>query len=353
MLSKDNFTREHIEELRQANKNDPSILERTIYAFGLLEAIRRSGMPFIFKGGTSLLLLLDKPMRLSTDIDIIVEPGVDVDAYIKEAGKIFPFLDVEEDIRVGKNNIEKRHYRFLYDSPLAGRSINILLDILFEENPYSTVVERPIKNSLLLTEGEELTVRLPGINCILGDKLTAFAPHTTGIQFGVGKELEIIKQMYDCWTLFQQMDDFREVCTVYQNVVKKELEYRALELQPGDVLADTVRSCLCLMGRGTIDRDEYPLYADGISRIRNHIFSGVVTGENAGILACSILYLAACMISGRESCQQISNADEYMGATLGMKNSRRISYIKRIDPVAYAYLVEAYNMLGDKYFVLE
>lgn len=353
MLSKDNFTREHIEELRQANKNDPSILERTIYAFGLLEAIRRSGMPFIFKGGTSLLLLLDKPMRLSTDIDIIVEPGVDVDAYIKEAGKIFPFLDVEEDIRVGKNNIEKRHYRFLYDSPLAGRSINILLDILFEENPYSTVVEWPIKNSLLLTEGEELTVRLPGINCILGDKLTAFAPHTTGIQFGVGKELEIIKQMYDCWTLFQQMDDFREVCTVYQNVVKKELEYRALELQPGDVLADTVRSCLCLMGRGTIDRDEYPLYADGISRIRNHIFSGVVTGENAGILACSILYLAACMISGRESCQQISNADEYMGATLGMKNSRRISYIKRIDPVAYAYLVEAYNMLGDKYFVLE
>ena len=79
MLSRDNFTREHIEELRRTNWSDPSILERTIYAFGLLEAIRRTGMPFIFKGGTSLLLLLDKPMRLSTDIDIIVEPGVDVE----------------------------------------------------------------------------------------------------------------------------------------------------------------------------------------------------------------------------------------------------------------------------------
>lgn len=40
MLSKDNFTREHIEELRKVNGNDPALLERTVYAFGLLEALR-------------------------------------------------------------------------------------------------------------------------------------------------------------------------------------------------------------------------------------------------------------------------------------------------------------------------
>ncbi len=51
-------------------------------------------MPFIFKGGTSLLFLLDKPMQLSTDIDIIVEPDVDVEAYIQKAGKIVPFWNL-------------------------------------------------------------------------------------------------------------------------------------------------------------------------------------------------------------------------------------------------------------------
>lgn len=68
MLSKENFTKDYIERLRKQNWLDPMLLERTIYAFGLLEALARVGMPFIFKGGTSLMLLLNKPRRLSTVI---------------------------------------------------------------------------------------------------------------------------------------------------------------------------------------------------------------------------------------------------------------------------------------------
>lgn len=353
MLSKDNFTRYHIEELCRENRNDPALLERTIYAFGLLEAICKAGMPFIFKGGTSLLVLLERPMRLSTDIDIIVAPGTDVERYIQEAGKIFPFLDAEENIRIGKNNIEKRHYKFLYESPMTGKRFSILLDILFEENPYTTVVERPIKNALLLTEGNDFIVRIPCVNCILGDKLTAFAPHTTGVPFGVGKELEVMKQMYDCWTLFQDMDDFQEVSRVYRIVAEKELAYRDLKLRPDDVLKDTVNSCICLMGRGSIAKEEYPLYADGISRIQGHIFTGSFNGENAGIRACSILYLAASLLAGKKSCGHIENPEQYLDIPLKLKNARRITYIKRIDMTAYAYLVEAYRMLGDEYFILE
>lgn len=112
MLLRENYTKEHIARLREQTGADPSILERTIFAVGLLEAIRSVGMPFIFKGGTSLLVLLDHPRRLSTDIDIIVDKGTDVDDYIKKAGTIFPFLSVEEHKRRGMNDIEKRHFRF-------------------------------------------------------------------------------------------------------------------------------------------------------------------------------------------------------------------------------------------------
>lgn len=82
MLLKGNYTAEHINELRKKTGADPSILERTVFAFGLLEAISKAGMSFIFKGGTSLLILLEHPKRLSTDIDIIVKPGTDIDRYI-------------------------------------------------------------------------------------------------------------------------------------------------------------------------------------------------------------------------------------------------------------------------------
>lgn len=47
MLSKDNFSKEHIDELRAKYKRDPALLERTIYAFGMLEAITQVNLPFI------------------------------------------------------------------------------------------------------------------------------------------------------------------------------------------------------------------------------------------------------------------------------------------------------------------
>ena len=100
MLSRDMYTKEYIQDLYEHTGNDPALLERVIYAFGLLEAIKRVNLPFCFKGGTSLMLLLDHPERLSTDIDIIVEPGTDIDDYIRRAGEIFPFTDVEEHFRV-------------------------------------------------------------------------------------------------------------------------------------------------------------------------------------------------------------------------------------------------------------
>ena len=85
MLSEKMYTEKYIRDLQNRTGNDPALLERVVYAFGLLEAIKRTGLPFCFKGGTSLMLLLDRPRRLSTDIDIVVEPGTDIDIYIRRA----------------------------------------------------------------------------------------------------------------------------------------------------------------------------------------------------------------------------------------------------------------------------
>ena len=83
-----------------------------------------------------------------------VEPGTDVEDYIQRAGKIFPFLSVEKNVRNGSNDIEKRHFRFHFQSPRIGKEINILLDVVFERNPYKSVVEKPIHSSLLMSEGK-------------------------------------------------------------------------------------------------------------------------------------------------------------------------------------------------------
>ena len=110
MINEKSFAMEHIESIRNNKSVDINLLERSIYAFGLLEALVRVGLPFIFKGGTSLMLLLDKPRRLSTDIDIIVKPGTEVEEFIEKASKIIPFKNYKKQTRKGKNNIGNTKY---------------------------------------------------------------------------------------------------------------------------------------------------------------------------------------------------------------------------------------------------
>ena len=114
---------------------------------------------------------------------------------------------VEEQKRVGKNNIEKRHFKFTYDSPINNKQFYILLDVLEVET-------KEIRNDLLLTEEEYLTVKIPSADCILADKLTAFAPHTTGVELNKGKDMEVMKQLYDVCSLIEV---FKECDVVHMN----------------------------------------------------------------------------------------------------------------------------------------
>ena len=101
------------------------------------------------------------------------------------------------------------------------------------------MLEKEIKNELLLLEGEPLKVKIPSINCILGDKLTAFAPHTTGILLNTGKYMEIMKQMYDVCTLMDEFDGYQEMNKTYWRIAEQEIAYRGKAGTIDDVLKDT------------------------------------------------------------------------------------------------------------------
>jgi hypothetical protein len=57
---------------------------------------------------------------------------------------------------------------------------------------YSSIA-RPVKHAVVQTASPDIFVTVPTVDWLLGDKLTAFAPNTTGIPYKVGKETEIIK----------------------------------------------------------------------------------------------------------------------------------------------------------------
>lgn len=346
MLTNDNFTLEHVMKLKKNRMVDIFILERSIYAFGLLEALCRVGMPFIFKGGTSLLLLLKQPRRLSTDIDIIVAPGMNVDHYLEETGKIFPFEKVEQQIRKGKNSIEKRHYKYYYNSPFKGQTpFYILLDILFEENHYSNVIRKSIQNELLITEEPYYEVNLPSVDCILGDKLTAFAPHTTGIPFGVGKELEIIKQMYDIATLADVTENFEDVRQSYLRTVLSEIRYRGIVAEAEDVLRDTLEAAACIASRGQYGND-YSKYLQGIKSIVTHVYDERFSAEKAAVMACKVMHMAACVLKNAPY-EQIDDYGLYIKTDIGNSRYSKLSKLRKFNAEGFAHIVKAVEILQE------
>ncbi len=259
---------------------------------------------------------------------------------------IFPFISCEEQVRVGRNDIEKRHFKFIYQSPLQRREFYILLDILFAEVPYVETVQKEIKNDLIIVEEPKMFVTVPSIECILGDKLTAFAPHTTGIPLGVGKALEIAKQLFDVATLLAEMENQHIVQKTYDRVVREELAYRGLEITKEDVLWDTIHTCLNIISRGNFDSQDYAEYMRGIKSVDTHILTMSYSGEVAMCQACQIMYFVTCMLKGKEYIK-IENPENYIDCNITDRKYKNLNKMKKQKLEAYGYLYEAVRLLEE------
>ncbi|MCX6225970.1 MAG: nucleotidyl transferase AbiEii/AbiGii toxin family protein [Bacteroidia bacterium] len=89
------------------------------------------------------------------------------------------------------NGIPKAHYRFIYSFVLSEKEQEILLDIIFEDPHYPGLSRKPVEAPWVLQKGPAVEVVVPDIESIIGDKLTAFAPNTTGVPYRKNKEREI------------------------------------------------------------------------------------------------------------------------------------------------------------------
>lgn len=108
----------------------------------------------------------------------------------------------------------------------------------------------------------------------------------------VGKDMEVMKQMYDVCTLINQMDDFSEVVDTYRKIASNEIGYRNKKIEISDALKDTIYAALCIGSRGKFRNDEYRKYVYGIRNLRGHIFAENYSPEIAAIRSTKVIYLS-------------------------------------------------------------
>lgn len=351
MISKDSLNIDWITKVSSANrKADKILVEKVIRAFLLLEGLAKQDLDFVFKGGTALMLILDSSKRLSIDIDIIIEKEP------KDLEKIFNDLLVPQGFerfelqeRKAATNIQKDHYKFYY-KPIHQTQTeeeSILLDILFEKVGYQKIEKIPIDSKFIVSEGDPFKVKVPSKEDILGDKLTAFAPNTTGIPYFKGKSsmsMEILKQLYDVANLIDIAEDGELVKTTFESFANIELKYRECEDKVDSVLEDIYQTALCIVSRGVEGKGDFPELQTGIQRVSRFIFSETFHIDKAITAASKAAYLAVLIRSEEVSIEKYGNPKIMKDWSIGEPFWPRLNRLKKSNPEAFFYWYKIFKL---------
>lgn len=333
---------------------DKTLIEKTVRAFSLLESLALSGCPFIFKGGTACMLHLGSSKRLSIDIDIICPPDTDISQYLRKYSEAYGFSDIHLVERVSSHNVPKSHAKCFYKVSYVTNKDEeaILLDVLFENTHYERVVQLPITSPFLKMVGDPVMVNVPSAEDILGDKLTAFAPHTSGIRYFKKERncsLEIIKQMFDVASLFEVCNDYRLTHDTFHKFGSIELGYRNLEgVTTTDILIDVIRTAQCISLRGFSSKDEYELLLGGVKRIgglilneRYHLDQAIRDSAKAAYVASLIL------VHGTEIRRYDSTQiEELRNVEIGHSLTNKLNKLKKTNQEAFFYWWQVDTLLS-------
>ena len=345
MIDKKTYSIEWINNLRKklGKRTDPKLIEKVIYALSLLEQLQLNGLNFVFKGGTALLLMTSTPKRFSIDIDIITEEkSTDIELILDKIIKTGNFLRwTDNNERNHSADAPIGHYKLFYQSVVDGREEPILLDLLYTANPYAKTEKIPIKHNWLITSEKEVFIEIPTYEAIMGDKLTAFAPNTTGILYSKNRPVEIIKQLFDIAFLFDKTSDIKVVKNSFEKIAHKEIKYRNLSITTQEVLDDTWNTCFLIATRNT-NSEAFKQIQLGLKNFVNFTIDRFSIDE-AITASAKIAYLTRILIKNKKKKKEKDNNPlEIRDWLIENQLYNKLNKLKKTNPEAFFYWYKSF-----------
>ncbi len=313
-----------------------------------------AGLPFQFKGGTSLLLIVSPIRRLSIDADIVTQASHDeFGGILQSVAREPPFNSIEHDRERDRELPPKKHYRAYYRSNFPPTDGHVLLDVLFETAHAAgpTLIKTPFIRTL-----REVHAQVPSADELLGDKLTAFAPKTIGILQHPDRAGDVVKQLFDVGVLFDVATDIDKAAQVYAALHVNQCRYRNAAYTVEQTLRDTIDSCLGLTWcelRGPGKDDPMGMYLkDGVQRLQSHIVNGRFDKDPshvaAGKAACAAALILRRPQIALESIRFKNVSIEELGKAKITGDWATLERLRGGNPEAFFYWWQAQRLLGQK-----
>ena len=224
----------------------------------------------------------------------------------------------------------------------------ILLDVLYEDTHYFKVNRAEVVNRFIELDSEPSVVNVPSIGDILGDKLTAFAPNTTGIPYyknGNSRSTEIMKQVYDIGRLFDAVEDLEITSCSFKRIAHVELGYRNLGSDLALIFQDIRQTAMVLATRGFEGNGDYPLLQDGVKRLGAFIYNNKYYIEDAIVDSAKAAYAATCIEKGVFDINKFSMSEITKDMIIGKKLPSRLNRLKKSNAEAFYYWYLIDNMM--------
>jgi hypothetical protein len=231
------FAKEHFEAKKGIA---PSYLcELVVHCLELVSQLVHHGLAFRFKGGNSLLVLLEDPQRFSIDVDIVTTETKEamialVDTITREC-ELFTRCEVRQPKT--KPWLPMISFKLFFRSHYQkDEDAFVMLDAVLEPAPYGGVTKRVRCRDLYESDQN---VEVPSVSGLIGDKLLTIGPATLGIPLGKGKEAQRLKHVFDVSLLSRNGYDVSEVRASVVGCMAQENRIQGRECGFEEILRDT------------------------------------------------------------------------------------------------------------------
>jgi hypothetical protein len=235
------FTREHYEAHR--GLAPAPLCELVVHCLELVARLGRLLIPFRFKGGNSLLVLLENPQRFSIDVDIATSAPKEllVQAVEQVVAEAAPFNRWESRQPKTKPWLPLISFKLFFPSCYRPpEEAYVMLDAVLKPAPYPGE-RRAVRCGALYAADQE--VEVPTVAGLIGDKLLTISPSTLGIPLGRGKEAQRLKHVFDVACLSRLAFDRRELEESLAGCQEQEESIQGRSFPFSMIAQDTKRFC--------------------------------------------------------------------------------------------------------------
>ena len=213
----------------------------------------------------------------------------------------------------------------------------------------------------LKLEGSASKVRIPKIDAPLGDKLTAFAPNTTGVPFASPRRMEdsahqVFKQLFDVARLFDDFSDLSVFQATFMEVVKHEARYKSVKGAPESVLTDIIKTAFDIttfdVRRNKLDPSYERLIRSGIDKMGGDLINGRRFGVvEAKTAASKAAYLASLIMRRQKTYVRYSDNPEVVAKLAARRMNGSLLVLDKLKKVnaieGYFYWGEVVQLIPD------